>query len=91
MQKMGYIFGTGLGKNAEGRIDPVTAVILPRGKSLGKHRIIILANGLQKYYILSGHPLKNYTGFKSDEQADHSIKSLQPIQQSEDILLKTKI
>lgn len=35
MQKMGYIVGTGLGKNAEGRIDPVTAVILPQGKSLG--------------------------------------------------------
>lgn len=35
MQKMGYIVGTGLGKHAEGRIDPVTAVILPAGKSLG--------------------------------------------------------
>ncbi|KAJ8917177.1 hypothetical protein NQ315_012669 [Exocentrus adspersus] len=34
MQKMGYIVGTGLGKNAEGRINPVTAVILPQGKSL---------------------------------------------------------
>lgn len=47
MQKMGYIFGTGLGKNAEGRIDPVTAVILPRGKSLGKNKSIILG----EYYI----------------------------------------
>lgn len=37
MAKMGYIIGTGLGKNAEGRIDPVTAVILPAGKSLGKN------------------------------------------------------
>lgn len=36
MQKMGYIVGTGLGKNLEGRIDPVTAVILPAGKSLGE-------------------------------------------------------
>lgn len=36
MQQMGYVVGTGLGKNAEGRIDPVTAVILPAGKSLGK-------------------------------------------------------
>ncbi|KAJ8945820.1 hypothetical protein NQ314_009042 [Rhamnusium bicolor] len=34
MQKMGYIVGTGLGRNAEGRIDPITAVILPSGKSL---------------------------------------------------------
>lgn len=36
MQKMGYVIGTGLGKNAEGIIEPVTAVILPAGKSLGK-------------------------------------------------------
>lgn len=36
MQKMGYIIGTGLGKNSDGRIDPVSAVILPSGKSLGE-------------------------------------------------------
>ncbi|CAH1983273.1 unnamed protein product [Acanthoscelides obtectus] len=34
MQKMGYVVGTGLGKKAEGIINPVTAVILPQGKSL---------------------------------------------------------
>ncbi|XP_044761463.1 zinc finger CCCH-type with G patch domain-containing protein isoform X2 [Coccinella septempunctata] len=34
MQKMGYVVGTGLGKRSDGRIDPVTAVILPPGKSL---------------------------------------------------------
>ncbi|KAK9872580.1 hypothetical protein WA026_018711 [Henosepilachna vigintioctopunctata] len=34
MQKMGYITGTGLGKLSDGRIDPVSAVILPAGKSL---------------------------------------------------------
>ncbi|KAG5896479.1 hypothetical protein JTB14_005860 [Gonioctena quinquepunctata] len=34
MTKMGYITGTGLGKNADGRIDPVSAVVLPAGKSL---------------------------------------------------------
>nr|CAH7713695.1 unnamed protein product [Callosobruchus chinensis] len=34
MQKMGYVVGTGLGRRSEGRIDPVTAVILPHGKSL---------------------------------------------------------
>ncbi|KAL3278686.1 hypothetical protein HHI36_016223 [Cryptolaemus montrouzieri] len=34
MSKMGYIVGTGLGKKSDGRIDPVTAVILPAGKSL---------------------------------------------------------
>ncbi|XP_057665537.1 zinc finger CCCH-type with G patch domain-containing protein [Diorhabda carinulata] len=34
MSKMGYIVGTGLGKNAEGRVDPVSAFIFPAGKSL---------------------------------------------------------
>lgn len=35
---MGYIVGTGLGKLADGRLEPVTAVILPAGKSLGKKK-----------------------------------------------------
>ncbi|CAH1119055.1 unnamed protein product [Phaedon cochleariae] len=34
MAKMGYIIGTGLGKRSDGRIDPVSAVVLPAGKSL---------------------------------------------------------
>ncbi|XP_078275159.1 zinc finger CCCH-type with G patch domain-containing protein [Rhinoraja longicauda] len=34
MMKMGYEFGKGLGKNAEGRVEPVHAVVLPPGKSL---------------------------------------------------------
>ncbi|XP_034761651.2 zinc finger CCCH-type with G patch domain-containing protein-like [Acipenser ruthenus] len=34
MAKMGYEFGKGLGKNAEGRVEPVQAVVLPKGKSL---------------------------------------------------------
>ncbi|MGH0171044.1 UNVERIFIED_CONTAM: hypothetical protein FKN15_005363 [Acipenser sinensis] len=34
MAKMGYEFGKGLGRNAEGRVEPVQAVILPKGKSL---------------------------------------------------------
>lgn len=35
---MGYIVGTGLGKSADGRLEPVTAVILPAGKSLGNKK-----------------------------------------------------
>lgn len=35
MEKMGYIIGTGLGKRSDGRLEPVTAEILPVGKSLG--------------------------------------------------------
>ncbi|CAH0552963.1 unnamed protein product [Brassicogethes aeneus] len=34
MQQMGYIVGSGLGRRCDGRVEPVTAVILPPGKSL---------------------------------------------------------
>ena len=34
MAKMGYIFGTGLGKESEGRVEPVPNVSYPRGISL---------------------------------------------------------
>ncbi|XP_015602108.1 zinc finger CCCH-type with G patch domain-containing protein [Cephus cinctus] len=34
MAQMGYISGTGLGKRADGRIEPVEATVLPAGKSL---------------------------------------------------------
>lgn len=36
MARMGYVLGTGLGKNGEGRVEPVDAVILPPGKSLDR-------------------------------------------------------
>lgn len=34
MAKMGYIHGCGLGSKGDGRVEPVSAVILPAGKSL---------------------------------------------------------
>ncbi|XP_050426980.1 zinc finger CCCH-type with G patch domain-containing protein-like [Adelges cooleyi] len=34
MAKMGYIKGTGLGKNNEGRVKPVVATVLPKRQSL---------------------------------------------------------
>lgn len=34
---MGYVVGAGLGKSGEGRIEPVQAMILPPGKSLGNY------------------------------------------------------
>ncbi|KAL6255020.1 hypothetical protein P5V15_013354 [Pogonomyrmex californicus] len=34
MMQMGYVFGTGLGKLSNGRIEPVEARVLPAGKSL---------------------------------------------------------
>ncbi|XP_015126841.1 zinc finger CCCH-type with G patch domain-containing protein [Diachasma alloeum] len=34
MLQMGYILGTGLGKRADGRVEPVEATVLPPGKSL---------------------------------------------------------
>uniref|UniRef100_UPI0037E7F9BA zinc finger CCCH-type with G patch domain-containing protein n=1 Tax=Semicossyphus pulcher TaxID=241346 RepID=UPI0037E7F9BA len=36
MLKMGYEYGKGLGKKQEGRVEPVMAVVLPKGKSLDK-------------------------------------------------------
>lgn len=35
MAKMGYVYGSGLGKEGEGRIEPVEAVVFPPGRSLG--------------------------------------------------------
>ncbi|XP_069898416.1 zinc finger CCCH-type with G patch domain-containing protein-like [Dipodomys merriami] len=34
LAKMGYELGKGLGRRAEGRVEPIHAVVLPRGKSL---------------------------------------------------------
>ncbi|XP_014223164.1 zinc finger CCCH-type with G patch domain-containing protein [Trichogramma pretiosum] len=34
MEKMGYVHGTGLGKNSDGRVQVVEASVLPAGKSL---------------------------------------------------------
>ena len=34
MQKMGYVFGTGLGPRSQGRVEPVPVVVCPAGKSL---------------------------------------------------------
>ncbi|XP_011372384.1 zinc finger CCCH-type with G patch domain-containing protein [Pteropus vampyrus] len=34
LAKMGYEFGKGLGRHAEGRVEPIHAVVLPRGRSL---------------------------------------------------------
>ncbi|KAM6147696.1 zinc finger CCCH-type with G patch domain-containing protein [Erethizon dorsatum] len=34
LARMGYEFGKGLGRHAEGRVEPISAVVLPRGKSL---------------------------------------------------------
>ncbi|XP_012628440.1 zinc finger CCCH-type with G patch domain-containing protein [Microcebus murinus] len=36
LAKMGYEFGKGLGRHAEGRVEPIHAVVLPRGKSLDR-------------------------------------------------------
>lgn len=34
MAQMGYVMGTGLGRNGEGRLEPVEALVFPAGKSL---------------------------------------------------------
>jgi hypothetical protein len=42
MAQMGYVVGTGLGKNGEGRLEPVEALVFPAGKSLGTYELQIL-------------------------------------------------
>ena len=37
MTKMGYVYGSGLVKEGEGRIEPVQAVVFPPGRSLGMY------------------------------------------------------
>uniref|UniRef100_A0A8C5WK08 Zinc finger CCCH-type with G patch domain-containing protein n=1 Tax=Leptobrachium leishanense TaxID=445787 RepID=A0A8C5WK08_9ANUR len=40
LARMGYEFGKGLGKNSEGRVEPIQAVVLPKGKSLDQCAVI---------------------------------------------------
>lgn len=47
MAKMGYVWGQGLGKDSDGRIEPVEAIVLPKGKSLDKCAEMRETAGLQ--------------------------------------------
>ncbi|KAK2727257.1 uncharacterized protein LOC136039844 [Artemia franciscana] len=47
MAKLGYVMGSGLGKNGEGRTEPVECISLPRGKSLD-HCMEIKQKALRK-------------------------------------------
>lgn len=42
MEKMGYVAGSGLGKEGEGRLEPVQAMVFPAGRSLGKILCLLL-------------------------------------------------
>ncbi|XP_061486926.1 zinc finger CCCH-type with G patch domain-containing protein [Rhineura floridana] len=53
LAQMGYELGKGLGKNSEGRVEPVLAVVLPKGKSLDQ-----CAEILQKKRDGKLHPAK---------------------------------
>ena len=41
MAKMGYVYGSGLGKEKEGRVDPIEAMVYPPGRSLGNKLTIL--------------------------------------------------
>jgi hypothetical protein len=51
MAQMGYVMGTGLGRNGEGRLEPVEALVFPAGKSLGMYGL----NLVWYYDIHTGH------------------------------------
>ncbi|XP_033102120.1 zinc finger CCCH-type with G patch domain-containing protein-like [Anneissia japonica] len=62
MLKMGYEYGKGLGKNGEGRVEPVEAVIVPQGKSLDhcmelkeKKKLKIVGKKKQKGFFMAGN------------------------------------
>lgn len=48
LAKMGYEFGKGLGRHSDGRVEPVHAVVLPRGKSLDQCAEILQRRTLQR-------------------------------------------
>lgn len=52
MSKMGYVVGTGLGPDGEGRVDPVVAYVYPQGVSLGESSLFHLTSfGVVVTYI----------------------------------------
>lgn len=50
MSKMGYVVGTGLGPDGEGRVDPVVAYVYPQGVSLGESSFFHLIS-LSVYFL----------------------------------------
>ncbi|XP_077470957.1 zinc finger CCCH-type with G patch domain-containing protein [Stigmatopora argus] len=58
MLKMGYEYGKGLGKTQEGRVEPVMAVLVPKGKSLDQCAELTLrrAHGKANDGVKPGRP-----------------------------------
>lgn len=86
MQKMGYVIGTGLGRNSDGRLDPVTAVILPAGKSLGifcmSRKISLLISCFFLYRSLYA-VTENAGGDKDLFSVERKLKRLQKRQEAQ--------
>ncbi|KAJ6655865.1 hypothetical protein lerEdw1_004635 [Lerista edwardsae] len=82
LAQMGYELGKGLGKNAEGRVEPVLAVVLPKGKSLDQ-----CAQILQKKREGKLHPAKpKNRRTKGSGAARSSARSPRPSQSVFDFL-----
>ncbi|XP_067856653.1 zinc finger CCCH-type with G patch domain-containing protein isoform X2 [Heptranchias perlo] len=81
MVKMGYEFGKGLGKNAEGRVEPVQAVVLPPGKSLDQCAEILQKKREGKLSHL--HKKKHK---RKGEGGSHVVKERKPRQTVFDFL-----
>ncbi|XP_043912908.1 zinc finger CCCH-type with G patch domain-containing protein isoform X2 [Protopterus annectens] len=73
MAKMGYEFGKGLGRNAEGQVEPVLAIILPRGKSLDQcAKLLQKTQGELQQQKCKKHKLKNKASSSAHTESRHS-------------------
>ncbi|XP_060692324.1 zinc finger CCCH-type with G patch domain-containing protein [Hemiscyllium ocellatum] len=81
MVKLGYEFGKGLGKNADGRVEPVQAVVLPPGKSLDQ-----CAEILQKKREGKLNHLHKKKHKRKSEGGSHVVKERKPCQTVFDFL-----
>jgi len=76
MAKMGYVFGSGLGKNGEGRVEPVDAVILPPGRSLDTvMKLKEKAGGTNSNLFSAERHMKRLQRRKKEQDAKSDSKS----------------
>ncbi|XP_051167034.1 zinc finger CCCH-type with G patch domain-containing protein [Leptopilina boulardi] len=82
MAQMGYIIGTGLGKKADGRVQPVEATVLPAGKSLDHcMHLREMANGDKN--LFSAERKMQKQKLKMEQQRQRQYEKEQKIEKSD--------